>query len=79
MMLMQRTTIMADEATLDRLREIARDEGRSLAEVIREALEERTRRPAPRLHFLGVGASTSGSGPTARESADVRPEPRPWR
>ena len=33
----------------------------------------------PRLHFLGVGASTSGSGPTARESADVRPEPRPWR
>lgn len=76
---MQRTTIMADEETLTRLREIARDEGRSLADVIREALEQRVRRVRPPLHFVGVAASEPGSGPTARESADVVPEPRPWR
>ncbi|MCY7417823.1 MAG: ribbon-helix-helix protein, CopG family, partial [Chloroflexi bacterium] len=38
---MQRTTIMAEEGTLARLREIAHQEGRSLAEVIRQALDER--------------------------------------
>lgn len=79
MMPMQRTTIMADPQTLARLREIAHQEGRSLAEVIREALEQRAQQPIGRLHFLGVGASEPGSGPTARESADLRPEPPPWR
>ena len=76
---MQRTTIMAEEHTLARLREIAHQEGRSLAEVIREALEERARRPAPRLQFLGIGESAAGTGPTARESGDrswIRPQ---WR
>jgi hypothetical protein len=76
---MQRTTVMADPETLAQLREIARREGRSLADVIREALEDRVRRPAPPLHFLGVGASGPDSGPTARESADLRAEPPPWR
>ncbi len=76
---MQRTTIMADPETLERLRAIARDEGRSLAEVIREALEARVERPRPRLGFLGVGASRPGTGPTAREAGEVTPEPKPWR
>ena len=79
MMHMKRTTIMADPETIERLRAIATSEGRSLADVIREALEDRVRRPRPRLRFLGVGASTPGSGPTARESAEVTPEARPWR
>lgn len=79
MMLMRRTTIMADEDTLERLRDIARHEGRSLADVIREALDERARNPRPRLHFLSVGASEPGTGPTARESAELRPEPPAWR
>lgn len=79
MMRMKRTTIMADPETIERLREIARSEGRSLAEIVREALEDRARRPRPRLRFLGIAESTPGSGPTARESAEVRPEPRPWR
>ena len=70
---------MADEETLRRLREIARREERSLADVIREALELRAAQPAKRLHFLGVGASEPGSGPTARESGDLHPEPMPWR
>lgn len=76
---MQRTTIMADPETLDRLRAIAREEGRSLAEVIREALEARAARPRPRLGFLGVGASEPGKGPTAREAGEAIPEPPPWR
>ena len=36
---MSRTTIMADDALLDELRAIAKDEGVSLGEVIREALD----------------------------------------
>jgi hypothetical protein len=76
---MKRTTVMADEETLRRLRDIARREGRSLADVIREALESRAAEPARRLHFLGIGASEPGTGPTARESGDIRPEPHPWR
>ncbi len=79
MMCMQRTTIMADAETIERLRAIARAEGRSLAEVIREALEDRVRRPRPKLRFLGIGSSIPGTGPTARESSEVTPEPRPWR
>jgi hypothetical protein len=76
---MQRTTIMADPEMLERLRAIARDEGRSLADVIREALEARAARPRRRLGFLGVGASKPGTGPTAREASDLIPEPPPWR
>lgn len=76
---MQRTTIMADPETLERLRSIAREEGRSLAEVIREALEARALRPRPALRFLGIGASEPGTGPIAREAGEVTPEPPSWR
>ena len=46
---MSRTTIMADDALLDELREIASEEGISLGEVIRQGLEWRakTRRRIP--------------------------------
>ena len=37
--------------------QIAHEEGRSLADVIREALDQRAQRRTGRLHFLGVGAS----------------------
>ena len=49
---MSRTTIMADDALLDELREIAAEEGVSLGEVIRQGLEWRAKtRPArPELH-----------------------------
>jgi hypothetical protein len=50
---MSRTTIMADDALLDELREIADEEGISLGEVIRQGLEWRakTRRRVP--SFIG--------------------------
>lgn len=76
---MRRTTIMADPETLERLRDIAREEGRSLADVIREALEARVARPRPPLRFLGIGTSEPGTGPTAREVGEVSPTPPPWR
>jgi hypothetical protein len=40
-MAMKRTTIMADDGLLEQLRAIARDEGISLGEVIRQGLEWR--------------------------------------
>ena len=59
---MSRTTIMADDELLDELRAIAKDEGISLAEVMRQGLEWRatTRRRVPSF----IGAVTSDDGVT---------------
>jgi len=60
---MSRTTIMADDALLDELREIAEEEGISLGEVIRQGLEWRakTRRRVPSF----IGAISSGRSDTS--------------
>lgn len=75
--IIRRTTIMADEATLERLKALARDRGVSFAQVVREALEEKalSRRPRPR--SLGIGQSAEGA--TARDVASGRQPPRSWR
>ena len=59
---MSRTTIMADDALLDQLRAIAKEEGISLGEVIREALKMRAtaRRRPPSF----IGKASSGGGPS---------------
>lgn len=74
---MQRTTVMADDALMERLREIARREGVSLAEVIREGMRWRAQQKR-RLRLVGA---VSGDQPTAvaDEADQLRPEPRPWR
>jgi hypothetical protein len=74
---MHRTTIVAPEHLIQCLRQMAAERGTSMAELVREALEEkvRTRRPRPR--SLGLGAS--GHRDTARRAGDERPEPRSWR
>jgi hypothetical protein len=61
---MSRTTIMADDALLDELREIAAEEGISLGEVIRQGLEWRakTRRRVPSF----IGAISSGHRDTSQ-------------
>jgi len=74
---MDRTTISLDDATRRRLRRLAADRGVSMATIIREAIDEKVERLAPKPRSLGVGAS--GSSDTARRSADERPEPRAWR
>ncbi len=73
----ERTTLSIPGPLLDRLRSIAAERRMSMAELVREALEEKlaAHRPAPR--SLGIGAS--GHRDTARQSSDDRPEPRPWR
>jgi len=61
---MSRTTIMADDELLDELRRIAKDEGVSLGEVIRQGLEwrARTRRRVPSF----IGAIESGYTDTSQ-------------
>lgn len=72
---MSRTTIMADDALLDQLRTIAREEGISLGEVIRQGLEWRAlqRRRGPP-SFIGAIASDDGPGDTAERVDEILAE-----
>lgn len=74
---MNRTTFTIDDETRRRLRRVAADRGVSMATIIREAIDEKVERLAPKPRSLGVGAS--GTTDTARRSGDERPEPRSWR
>ena len=74
---MSRTTITIGDDIRKRLRKIAAERGVSMATIIREAIDEKADRLAPRPRSLGVGAS--GTTDTARRSAEERPEPRAWR
>jgi hypothetical protein len=74
---MQRTTIVAPEELLNRLRHQADDRGVSLATVIREALEAQAEKSRPIPKSLGMFAS--GVSDISHRSAEERPEPRPWR
>jgi hypothetical protein len=68
---MRRTTIVAPAHLLECLRQ---KRGTSIAELIREALEEKvgTYRPRPR----SVGMGGSGHSDTAALAGDERPRPR---
>lgn len=68
---------MADEALLEDLRRIARREGLPLAEVIRQGMEMRAR-PQRKLSFIGAFKAKPGL-PPVDWSADMVPEPPPWR
>ena len=74
---MNRTTITLEVETQVRLRRIAAEQGISMAELIRQAIDTTIELHAPRPRSLGVGAS--GVADTARRTADERPEPRAWR
>ncbi len=74
---MARTTISIADELLQRLRMIAAERRTSIAALVREALEEKTRSYRPRPRSLGIGAS--GRMDTARRTAEERLEPRPWR
>lgn len=78
-MAMRRTTIMAEDELLNRLRAIARDEGVSLAEIIREGMELRAQRSRPALTFIGSIATGRPGHRTAESASDLRPLPRSWR
>jgi metal-responsive CopG/Arc/MetJ family transcriptional regulator len=74
---MERTTISLPENVLKRLRIVAAERGTSMAELIRQAVEEVVSRERPRPRSIGIGAS--GRADTAKQTADERPEPRRWR
>lgn len=72
---MQRTTIVAEERTLYRLRRLADARGVSLGVVIREALEEKLAREQPPLAFLGASErSAEVDARAADESEAYRPD-----
>jgi hypothetical protein len=69
---MKRTTIFADEDTLRKIREIAKRENSSVAEVTRKALVEyvsRRKRKRARLSLIGIGRS--GRKGVAQRSEDL--------
>lgn len=72
---MSRTTIMADDALLEQLRAIAKQEGISLGQVIRQGLEWRVlqRRRCPP-SFIGAVESDDGPGDTAERAEEILTE-----
>ena len=74
---MQRTTLLIPDRLHDRLRQIAAEQGVSMATVVREALEERVARAHPVPRSLGIAASAPPDA--ALRTALVRSEPQAWR
>lgn len=68
---MTRTTIMADDARLNELRAIAKEEGISLGAVIRQGLELRARSRRRRPRFIGAFASGDGPHDTAARHEEI--------
>ena len=73
----ERTTLSIPGALLQQLKLVAAERGTSMAELVREAIEEKLAGHRPRPRSLGLGAS--GVADTAARSGDERPEPRSWR
>ena len=74
---MRRTTIVAPDDLLERLRRVAAERGISVAALIREALEEKARSWRPKPRSLGIG--DSGRTDIARRTAEESVIPEPWR
>ncbi len=74
---MRRTTIVASEDLLERLRRVAAERRVSLATVIREALEEKAMNWRPKPRSLGIG--DSGRTDVARRIGEETAIPEPWR
>ena len=73
----ERTTLSIPGPLLERLRVAAAERRVSMAELVREALEEKLEEHRPKPRCLGIG--DSGRHDTARRASDERPEPRAWR
>ncbi len=57
---MKRTTIFADDSLMDEIKEISKEENRSVAEIVREAMQnyiKQKRHGKKRLSFIGIGDS----------------------
>jgi metal-responsive CopG/Arc/MetJ family transcriptional regulator len=57
---MKRTTIFADDGLLNELKSLSVEENRSVAEIVREAMEgyvKRKRKAGRKFSFVGIGNS----------------------
>jgi hypothetical protein len=76
----KRFIIQADDALLERAREVAHERGVSIAQVVRDALEKELTPALPRPRSRLIGAFESGEQDNARKaSRAARVPPRPWR
>ena len=73
----KRTTLSLPGPLLERLRVAAAERRVSMAELVREALEEKLAAHRPKPRCLGIAAS--GHHDSGRRASDERPEPRAWR
>ncbi|HEX9823598.1 MAG TPA: CopG family transcriptional regulator [Actinomycetota bacterium] len=77
---MTRTTIVADDHVIARLKAMARKRGISFSQLVREALEEKAREFRPKPKSIGVFSSgSSGRTDIASTDATERVPPRSWR
>jgi len=74
---MKRTTIVADDHVVQKLKALARDRGVSFAVVAREALEDKALQYRPKPQSIGVAKSSHTK--TAATTAGERQPPRSWR
>jgi metal-responsive CopG/Arc/MetJ family transcriptional regulator len=57
---MKRTTIFANDTLINEFKDLAREENRSVADMVREAMEQyvrQKRQKRKKLSFIGVGSS----------------------
>jgi hypothetical protein len=77
---MKRFVLQADDALLDRAREVAHERGVSIAQVVRDALEKELGPAQSRPRSRLIGAFESGEQDNARKASRTpRVPPRPWR
>jgi hypothetical protein len=74
---MERTTISLPRELIVRLRIMAAERRTSMASLIRETLEDKTRTDRPKPKSLGMGES--GHSDTSTTLATERMPPRSWR
>jgi metal-responsive CopG/Arc/MetJ family transcriptional regulator len=58
--IMKRTTIFADDDLLNEIKEISKEENRSVAEIMRTAMEgyiQQKRHKKKKISFIGIGSS----------------------
>lgn len=66
-----RTTVYLDASDYRRLKSLARAEGRSAAELVREAVSEYARRPAGRPLPRSLAAGHSGRGDLSERAEEL--------
>lgn len=57
---MRRTTIFADDNLINEIKEISKEENRSVADILREAMQafiKQKRHKKKRISFIGIGSS----------------------